>query len=382
MASTEGDRRGELYLRADLSEEEHDRLVEELRADPGLLRDLLRETSREEEAEATSPPFGGTDVGDRKASDDTLRRYLLCDETLAPEDAARLEESLAEDERYFDQMQFVEAELIEDYLRGALAGEDVRRFRANFLVTPERREKLRNLRALAAAASAARPEKSARPARSSVWDSLRAFLRPPNLLRVAVAAAVCLLLISVVLLWLARRESEPGPLLAEDPTRGGPQNVNATPSPSPTAELASPTPLSPRHDEQPQKPGGGVHPTPERPTRPAAPPTVFALAPGVLRGGSAVAEKRIEPGSTAVELRLRLDIERAYDDYNLVIRDSGGREVARRTRLKPATRSGLPTVTVALPSSLFRPGDYTAALSGGSRGRYEEVGSYSFRITE
>lgn len=382
MAGTEGDRWGERYLRADLSEEEHDRLVEELRAEPGLLRTLLRETARDDEAASASLLFGETGVDHQEALDDALRRYLLRDETLAWEDVARLEESLAEDERYFDRMLLVETELIEDYMRGALTAEEGRSFHAHFLVTPERREKLRNLRAMAAG-SAARPERIVcpAPAPSSVWHSLRAFVRAPNRLKAAVAAAVALLLISGALLWLVRQANRPGPLMAEDPTKPDPQNTNILPSPSPTAEIVSPTPLRPPHDEQPPMPGGGVRPAPNRPARPA-PPTVFALVAGALRGGSDVAEKKIEPGSKIVELNLRLDVERAYKDYRVVIRDSDGREVARRARLTPSNRNGLPTVAVALPSALFLPGGYTAALSGGRGGRYDEVGRYSFRVTK
>ena len=381
MAGTEGDQWGERYLRADLPEEEHDRLVEELRAEPGVLRALLRETTREDEAASASLLFGETGVGDQEALDEALRKYLLRDETLAWEDMARLEESLAEDERYFDRMLLVENELLEDYMRGALTAEEGRRFHTHFLVTPERREKLRNLRAMAVAAPPARPEKVGRRAHalSSVWHALRAFVHPPA--RIKIAAAV-LLLTAVAVLWLVWPPKRPGPLLAEDPARGETQNANLTPPPSPTAEPMSPTPASSPRDEQPPQPGGNTRPAPARPARPAPPPTVVALVPGALRGGRDVAEKKIEPGSQLVELNLRLDVERSYGDYRVVIRDSGGREVARRARLKPSNRDGLPTVAVALPSALFRPGDYAAVLSGGERGRYEEVGRYAFRVIE
>lgn len=384
MATTQEDEWDEPYRRTDLPQEDHDRLVAELRADTGLLHNLLRRTPQENEALSASLLFSQTGIADQEALDARLRRYLLCDQTLTPEDIAQIEESLIEDERYFDRMLLVENELIEDYLRGALAAQEEQRFNTHFLVTPERREKLRYLRALAVPTPVAPPDKvvqtASAPATSSGWQSLFAFMRPPNLLTTAAAATVVLFLIFGAILWLTRQASRHEPLLTEDPTRRATQNTSLSPSPSPTAATTSPAPARPPQHERSLRPGGSVRPAPSKPTQPASPPTVFALVSGVLRGSGVGTEKRIEPGSKTVELNLRLDLEGHYDDFRIIVEDSDGREVARRSRLKMLTKGGLPTVVASFPSTLFKPDDYTVILGGKTDGEYRDVDRYSFRI--
>ena len=254
MATRQEDEWSEPYLRTDLPDEDYDRLVAGLRSDPKLLRKLLEQTSQEDESLSASLLFGETGVADQEALDERIRSYLLRDPMLTQEDIAQLEESLIEDERYLERMLLIENELIEDYLRGALSAEEAQRFNTHFLITPERQEKLRYLRALALAAPVAPPEKVGRtapaPAASSWWQSLLAFVRPPNLLTGAVAATVLLLMSVGVVLWLTRQASRQEPLLAEGPAEQTTQNTslpspggqnnsspaagtNSTPSPSP-----------------------------------------------------------------------------------------------------------------------------------------------------
>jgi hypothetical protein len=382
MATTQEDEWGEPYRQADLAKEEHERLVAELRAEPGLLRNLLKQTSQENQMLSASLLFDQADITNQAALDERLRKYLLRDETLTQEDIARLEEFLLEDERYFDRMLLVENELIEDYLRGALPAEEEQRFKTHFLVTPERREKLRYLRALAMPTPVAAPEKVGRPApvsaTSSRWRSLFAFVRTPKL-ATAVAVTVVLFLIFGALLWLIRQPGRHEPLLAEDPTKGASQNSSLPPSPSPTKE-PSPAPTSSPGNEQLTKPDGGVRPAPSKPTPPASPPTVFALVSGVLRGGGVGAEKKIEPGSKFVEFHLRLDLEVEYSEFSLAIEDSNGHEVVRRGRVKMITKGGLPTIVASFPAALFKPDDYMVILNGKTNGEYKEVDRYSFRI--
>lgn len=390
----------ESYLRTDLPDEEHERLVEELRANPELLRELLRQPSEEDEALSASLLFGEAGGADQEALDEKIRKYLLHDPALTPEDTARLEELLVEDERYLERLSLVEDELIEDQLRGALSAEEKQRFNSHFLVTPERREKLRYVRALAAVPPTVPQEQVLRPsparATRAAWQSLIAFMRP-RLRPAAVAAAFILLLSVAAMLWLTREPGRPEPLVAENPSGQLSQNTNSPPPgdkggssnavgvsdtttlPSPTLP-ATPVPTGPQQDMRPPAPARTPRTAPPRTAPPASPPTVFALISGVLRGSGGVAEKRIESGSKIVKLNLRLDLDRDYEDYRVVIQDSDGREVARRARLRAERKNGLPTVAVALPAALFQPDDYTVILSGGQGGQYNEVDRYSFRV--
>lgn len=395
MPSDKEEKWHEPYLRTDLADKDHDRLAEELRADPRLLRELLRRPP--DEALSASLLFGEGGVGDQEALDEKLKKYLLHDPAFTPEDTARLEELLVEDERYLERLFLVENELIEDHLRGALSAEEDLRFNSHFLVTPERREKLRYIRALATVRPADRREQAQRPspqvATSSLWQSLLAFMRPPR--RLAAAAAFILLLVAAAV-WLTPKSGRPAdPLLVENPPGQASQNrnlppgdkadpsntvgVNNTTAPSPTP-TATPLPTRPRRDMRPPLPARTPHTAPPRTPPPSSVPTVFALVSGVLRGGGDVAEKRIEPGSKIVKLNLRLDLERDYEVYQIVVQDSAGREVARRVRLRAGSENSLPTIVISLPAVLFRPDDYVVILSGGEGRQYSEVDRYSFRV--
>ena len=95
---------------------------------------------------------------------------------------------------------------------------------------------------------------------------------------------------------------------------------------------------------------------------------VFALFAGVSRSEGSNVEKKIESGTKVVELQLRLDVERKYEDFRIVVQDSDGNEVGRREKLKATSRAGLPSVAATLPAASFKPDDYTVILSGGTKG--------------
>ena len=106
---------------------------------------------------------------------------------------------------------------------------------------------------------------------------------------------------------------------------------------------------------------------------------VFALSfGGLTRGGGNAAEKKIEPGAKVIELQLRLDLDRTYEDFRIVVQDSDGKEVRRLERLKATKKGDL--LIAALPAASFKPDDYTVILSGGTKGAYEEAARYSFRV--
>lgn len=407
MPTRAEDEWGKLYRRADLPKEDHERLVAELRANPGLLRNLLRQTSQEDDSLSAALLFSETESDDQEALDEKLRRYLLRDRALTQEDIAQIEESLVADERYFDRMLLVENELSEDYLCGALTAEEEQTFNDYFLTTPERREKLRYLQALLTAAPLTPREKikrttTALATSSSSWQSLLAFVRPANLRAAALTAVVILLLTFGALLWLTRQANDNEPLRAELPSAAMPQNTRLPSSDNQdnSSGLLETVNISSPASQNAQSP---------KTAPPASPPTVFALVPGVLRDGGVGIEKRIAPGSETIELNLRLN----DSDYSVVIRDSKGREVAqrpryrdflvvlqdskggevaRRRRLDFSITAGRPTIVVSFPAALFKQDDYMVILSGaryamepailrgGKDSEYKEVNRYSFRI--
>ncbi len=228
MINKQENKWSEPYLRTDLPPEEHDRLVAELRADPHLLGKLLQLKSPEDENLSAALLFDDPNVPNQDALDGNIRRYLLRDPTFTDEEIGELEELMLEDERYFERVMLVEDELIEDSLRGALSPDETKRFNKYFLVTPERREKLAYVEALALSnvkaketdAPAGEPKKGEQSPTASApwWQSLLAFLRPPNLFA-GVAAASVLMFVAIGALWWINRQAERSDsLLATAPT--------------------------------------------------------------------------------------------------------------------------------------------------------------------
>jgi len=395
----------EPYLRTDLSAEENERLTKELEDNPALLRELMQYQSLEDKAFSDGLLFSNSNLSEQEALDDKIRKYLLGDSTFPEEEIAELEDFMVNDERYFERMSLIESELIEDYWRGALTEDEKKRFNSFFLVTPERQEKLENIKALMLDASAAPPEADRQPqlilepTSLSWWQSLLAIMRSPNLLAGATAASVLLFLVVGAVWWFSQRAERQEPLIATAPTNDSTQNPNqstvsdqpvntgetgnvspAITTPQPTI-AASPQPTKSPHSNQGRKQDEIPKPTPVvKPPVNAQRSVVFALFAGLSRSEGSSVEKKIESGTKVVELQLRLDVERKYEDFRIVVQDSDGNEVGRREKLKATRRGGLTSVAAALPAASFKPDDYTVILSGGTKGAYEEAARYSFRV--
>ncbi|HEX8266325.1 MAG TPA: hypothetical protein VF596_13045 [Pyrinomonadaceae bacterium] len=399
MSGKTENKRKERYLRTDLTAEENRRLTEELANDPALLRELLQIESVANETFSAEPLFDDLNQSEQDALDDRLRKYLLRDPTLSEKETTEIEDLTIEDERYFERMSMIESELIEGRLSGALSADEKQRFDRYFLVTPERREKLKNTKLLMLGARSVRPPEQPEPKSLPLWKSLLASFDLSNMFAAAAAASVLLFLALGALFWLNQKSERGEPLVVSAPTNDStqiPNQPNASNQPvntgeagnappaniTPPTNAASPAPTkSPQSIREPKK-NENPAPTPfVKPAVDAPRSVVFALVTGVSRNESnGGAEKKIEPGAKVVELQLRLDVEREYENFRIIVQDSDGNEIGRRDKLKATKKRGLPSVTATLPAASFKPDDYTVILSGSTKGAYEEAARYSFRV--
>jgi hypothetical protein len=381
----------EPYLRDDLSPAEHERLAAELKANPDLLGELLQLKSPADEKLASALLFDEFDAAEQNRLDERMRSYLLRDPAFGDEEIAQLEELMLDDERYFERLRLVESELMEDYLRGALAPDEARRFNKFLLNTTERREKLESIKALMTPPASVEPRRRPEASSFSWRQSVAAFLRSPNLLAGAAAAGVLLFVVIGALWWFSQRAERQDPLIVTVPENKSAPNSNQSNVSNPPANVpetvnaapanTTPQPAKSPPDNQGRKPDESPKPTPAvKPPAKSPRSVVFALVSGASRSEGSAAEKKIEAGAKVVELRLRLDLERKDDDYKIVVQDADGNEIGRREKLKAIRKDGLPTVAVALPAKSFKAGDYTLILSGGTKGAYQETARYSFRI--
>lgn len=125
---------------------------------------------------------------DSRKEQDTIRLYLLG--KLAGEDAEEFEQRLFTEEELVEELLAVEEELIDDFLTGDLSTDDAVMFEQNFLVTTERRQKLRvgkAVRAYAQQTSGAPPKPIPTP---TPWSWRRLF--SPPVVRAAAFASVIL----------------------------------------------------------------------------------------------------------------------------------------------------------------------------------------------
>src|SRR6516225_4038746 len=77
---------------------------------------------------------------------ETVRHYLL-DQLQEPEQIA-IEDRLLMDDAFFQRLEMIEDELIDDYVSGSMSETDRQAFVAHFLAAPERQKKLKFAQAM------------------------------------------------------------------------------------------------------------------------------------------------------------------------------------------------------------------------------------------
>ena len=109
------------------------------------------------------------------AEEKQLCQYLLG--KLAEDVQRQLEEKLMTQANLLEQLEVLEDELIDEYLRNALSDKDREGFEKHFLSSPERHQKLRFAQAFRSYVAVANEGKEKEPSKSSLWQTLWATLR-------------------------------------------------------------------------------------------------------------------------------------------------------------------------------------------------------------
>ncbi len=270
-----------------------------------------------------------------KNSEQLLTRYLLGE--LAESERATLERRYFEDPRLFKAVTRVEAQLLDDYARGRLAPETLRRFEAHYLAHPERRARAEFARALAARLD--RPRTTGpRTAHAFPTGAWFAGLRP------GLAAAIAGLVIVAGFAWYALDSRRSGREATPGPQAGG----------------APPGPISP----------------------PAGPTVTLALAvdPDIRGGGGEPTTFVIPPGTAEVRFELGLR-EQDYPAYRVALRRVGGAGLPASGELNPTASPSGPVIVLSLPAGRFETGDYLLTLQGRTGdGAFEDLSQSLLRI--
>ena len=283
--------------------------------------------------------MGWVPVKSDQTKQETLRRYLFGQAPL--EDSSQVEERLLTDGEFYQELLIVEDELIDLYVSGELSESERDSFETHFLLTPERRQKLRFARSLKKYVSSlgkAQPNEDTATVESSAVAA--EVTEPPPKKRpvfsflpwgnpiVSYALAAAILLIVGGASWVVFKNWR-------------------TPAPHESGKVLA-----------------------------------VVLTSGFTRDeGEGIKRISIPPGTDTVQLQLQIASADQYQSYRALLQTTEGVEKLKANDLKP-TKAGMSVViSLQLAAERLTRGDYYVRLSGlNPRGEYEDVGRYSFRV--
>lgn len=258
-----------------------------------------------------------------------IREYLLG--RLPSEQQSELEERLLSDDDLYEEIQIVEDELVDEYLRNELSQTDRTSFEAHFLASSEHQAKTqfaRNLTryvaARAEAVGSVTENSNRKIARGRTWRRL-GFLPTQNpILGYALATAVLLIVVGVG--WWAVKNWIPGS----------------------------------------RRPGKVLS---------------CALTPGLTRGRSEeTTQVLIAPDVDTVRLQMLLP-DNAYESYEASLLDSDSQTITSQTDLKPQFVNNERVVILDIDSARLPAGDYRIKLSDATaNGKSPPLATYAFQV--
>jgi len=297
-------------------------------------------------------------------------RYFLGE--LSEEEESRFEEKYFSDDDVFEELQVVEGELINCYVRDELSASERQRFLSFYLNSAERRQRVEDAECMMGALRKASDEPGFLERTSSWRGFVGMFSSVPLTLRLGYAtAAIALLAFSIITLaqnyklrseLAGARTKERGALKHSQDLEqqlaksNGALGSSTSESRVEIAQLEAVQPL-----------------------------TVSAtLRSGVARGteSSGGNELVIQRGTRWAMLRLLLEKDEYLAGYAVVVETADNEEIERVDRLKSQTQAGFgKVVELEIPAHLLGGDTYIVKLLGiTKRGSVEDVEDYSFEI--
>ncbi|HET7288291.1 MAG TPA: hypothetical protein VFI71_12505, partial [Pyrinomonadaceae bacterium] len=99
------------------------------------------------------------------------------------------------------------------------------------------------------------------------------------------------------------------------------------------------------------------------------------------RGGGEKSSLMLANDTRLVRLQVGIDPDEPYKTFAVDLRTSSGRQVWTRENLTTRTRGRARSITVTLPASTLKPGDYELRLTARPEaGASEDIGFYYFNV--
>ncbi len=304
--------------------------------------------------------------------------YLLGDMPDAERDG--FEERLFLDEDLSFSLDAAENDLVDEYVRGELSGEEVIKFERNFTLAASRREKLQAAKVLQAKLFDEKSAAIVAAPQVSIWERLSGIFGVPRLAW-AGSLAVIILFFLIGGFWLLRNTQDKQ--FAEVGSEN--QNVLIESNKQPTIETLPNANTAQNTEQKPANANEQIKPKLSPPPESVAPkivkqPTVYAftLLPPMRSGARPTLV--VPPDAQTVRLRVEHNNAREFIKYRAEIRDSSGdliwsREIAvnGKTLQKP--------IILDVRSGALAAGSYELTLSGvTSDAQFEEVNFYNFTV--
>jgi hypothetical protein len=299
-----------------------------------------------------------------------MSRYLLGQ--LGDQEQKQLEERLMTQDDSFEQLQVLEDELIDEYLKNKLSERDREDFEKHFL-SPERRQRLRFATALRSYVATANEGKEREHSKVSLWQTFWAALRTPSP-TLSYGLSLAMLAVLVGSLWMAgtirhlntevaRVRTEQGSLQAREQQLQRQLEEQRGHSVELEQQLLLAQAQSPKVSENS-----------------SAALVALALTPGLVRDAGTSNNLTISSDTRLVALRLEL-ADQTYESYRVVLQDSQGSEICILNKVKPKRLGTNPFITLTFPADILPPDDYSLKLSGASKtGEFDPLDNYRFRV--
>ena len=314
------------------------------------------------------------------SSEVLIRRYLLA--AVTEEEREQVEARLMIDDDFFQQINLVEDELVDEYLDEVLSPKDRRGFEETFLCAPERQHKLRFARALRAYAGKAARVGALEGKREKApwWQPILTLLNPPRpVLAYSLGAAVLSIAVGGpwTLIRIAGLERRIEALQAQQQSREVHESV-------PRAQydelMVKTNQISAQLRQEQEKwstaqSAGGKGSSESR--TPLISTLALVLTPGMTRGAQSSQTLQIDRGTSLIVLKLDLP-ENRHKTYKAVLLHNG-QEVLSRNGLRASESADQVIVRLELAASDLTSGDYQIRLFGS--GPTDVFEAYGFRVT-
>ncbi len=304
--------------------------------------------------------------------------YLLGD--LPESERDEFEERLFLDEDLSFLLDAAENDLVDEYLRGELSGEQVVKFERNFMLPESRREKVQTAKILRTKLF---DEKSVAVAAAPPISFLKRWSAIFRVPRFALASGLATVVLFALVggFWLLRNRENKEIVRVGNEN----QNVSIEPNKQPTIEISPNVNVSQNVEPKPAningKPKPSPTPSPEtRAPKPSKPSAIFAfnLLPPMRSGMRPTLN--IPSDTQTVRLRVEHNNAKEYIKYRAEIRDASGdliwsREIAvtEKTLRKP--------IVLDVRGGALISGGYELTLSGETAdAQLEEINFYNFTV--